>query len=162
MPHFLSQKDADFFFAMEKIPEEGNKEFNFPCQGEKLVLPFTSKDKRELFLFDITRASIKAEKITYQNRARKSFVLRRLDIEGPSHPNPEVENPPLDILQSYNGVVVVCPHIHIYVEGFNHKWAVPIELFLNITNQSFYEIMNKFLEYCNVISMPKVKETLFI
>ncbi len=102
MAHFLTQQEADFFFDMEKFPEE-EKEYHFPYSGEKLVIPFTSADKRESFLFDIYRGTIKITKATYQNRARKAFVLRRLDVDGAPHPNPEVEKVPLAFLEPFNG-----------------------------------------------------------
>ncbi|MBU2443954.1 MAG: hypothetical protein KJ666_00065 [Bacteroidetes bacterium] len=93
MAIFLTQTEADFFFAMEKIPES-SEVYTYPLSGDKLLIPFTSLDKRENFLFDINRASIRITKVTYQNRVRKSFVLRRLDLDGSPHANPEVENVP--------------------------------------------------------------------
>ncbi len=116
---------------MDKIPE-ANETLNFPQTGNKLSLTFTSIDKREKFIFDITRAYIKVNKITYQKRARKSFVLRRLDINGSPHTNPEVENVPLKILEKYNGKEIPCPHLHVYVEGFHHKWAIQGQMFSKI------------------------------
>ncbi|MEO6330017.1 MAG: hypothetical protein ABIO55_13860 [Ginsengibacter sp.] len=75
MAHFISQTDADFFFEMEKFPEE-DKEYDFPVSGGKLVIDFTNVDKREKFLFDIYRGSVKITKVTYQNRVRKAYILR--------------------------------------------------------------------------------------
>jgi hypothetical protein len=97
MAHFITQQDADFLFDMEKFPEE-EKEYQFPTSGQKLTIAFTSSDKRENFLFDIYRGSIRITKITYQNRVRKAFILRRLDIDGPTHVNPETETPPFPFL----------------------------------------------------------------
>ncbi len=61
MAHYITQQDADFFFGMEKIPED-DSEYQFPLSGEKLIITFTSTDKRENFLFDIYRGSIKITK----------------------------------------------------------------------------------------------------
>jgi len=102
MAHFITQQDADFFFEMEKFPEE-DKEYQFPYSGEKVIIPFTSADKREIFLFDIYRGSIKITKAVYQNRVRKAYILRRLDFDGAPHVNPEIETVPLPILEPYNG-----------------------------------------------------------
>jgi hypothetical protein len=120
MAQYLTQQDADFFFGMEKIPEE-EKEYQFPISGQKLIIPFTSSDKRENVLFDIYRGSISIFKITYQNRVRKAFILRRLDLNGPMHVNPEVETVPLPILQLYNGKKIPTPHLHLYIEGYDEK-----------------------------------------
>lgn len=161
MAHFITQQDADFFFGMEKFLEE-DKEYQFPCSGEKLIIPFTSADKRENFLFDIYRGSIKITKAVYQNRVRKAYILRRLDFDGAPHPNPEVENVSLPILEPYNGKEIPSPHIHLYVEGFGERWAVPAELFLDLNGKDIYEIMIAFFKYCNVKKIPLIKKTLLL
>lgn len=120
MSYYISQSDADFFFEMEKFPES-DRLFIFPNSGEKLTILFTSEDKRENFHFDISRGSISIKKITYQSRARKVCILRRLDLDGPNHVNPEVEAVPLNFLEPYNGKEIPCPHLHIYVEGFGER-----------------------------------------
>jgi hypothetical protein len=112
MAHFITQKDADFFFEMEKFPEE-DKEYQFPSSGQKLTIAFSSSDKREIFLFDIYRGSLCITKITYQNRVRKAFILRRLDLDGPTHVNPEAEAIPLPFLEPYNGKEIPTPHLHL-------------------------------------------------
>lgn len=161
MAQFITQQDADFFFEMEKFPEE-DKKYQFPNSGGKLILPFISADNRENFLFDISRGSIKITKAKYQNRVRKSFVLRRLDYDSPAHLNPETETIPLDILEPYKGKEIPSPHMHLYVEGFGERWAVPADLFLNLDNKDIYEIMTEFFKYCNVKKMPDVTKTLLI
>lgn len=161
MAHFITQQDADFFFGMEKFPEE-DKEYQFPGSGQNLILSFVSADKRENFLFDIFRGSIKITKVVYQNRVRKSYVLRRLDFDGAAHPNPEVEKVPLPLLELYNGKEISTPHIHLYVEGFAEKWAVPAEVLLSVDGKDIYEIMIDFFRYCNVKQLPKIEKTLLI
>ncbi|MFA6026039.1 MAG: hypothetical protein WC727_06315 [Ignavibacteriaceae bacterium] len=161
MAHFISQEDADYFFEMEKFPED-DLEYQFPHSGEKLVLSFTTADKREKFLFDLYRGSIKITKVVYQNRVRKAYILRRLDFDGAPHPNPEVETVPLPLLEPYNGKVIPSPHLHLYIEGFGEKWAVPAELLLSLDGKDIYEIMEDFFRYCNVKQLPKITKTLLI
>ncbi len=161
MAHFITQQESDFLFQMEKFPES-NELYSFPVSGTKIVIPFTSSDKHESFLFDIYRSSIKLTKVTYQNRVRKSFILRRLDIDGPSHLNPNVENVPLDFLAQYNSKEIDCPHLHIYVEGFNNKWAVPVSLFFSIDGKDIYDAMFDFFKYCNVKRIPIIEKGLLI
>jgi len=161
MAHFITQQDADFFFSMEKFPEE-DKEYQFPLSGKKLVIPFTSTDKKESFLFDIYRGTIRISKVTYQSRVRKAYILRRLDFDGSPHQNPEAETAPLPILEPYIGIEVPSPHIHLYVEGFGEKWAVPAELFLKTEDKDIYEIMIDFFQYCNVKQMPKITKILLL
>ena len=161
MAHFITQQDADFFFEMEKFPEE-EKEYQFPSSGQKLTITFTSSDKRENFLFDIYRGSIKITKITYQNRVRKAFILRRLDLDGPTHVNPEAEVVPFSFLEPYNGKEIPTPYLHIYVEGYREKWAIPADLLIKVEGKDIYETMNDFFKYCNVNQMPKIIKTLLI
>ncbi|MDQ3020868.1 MAG: hypothetical protein M3R36_09900 [Bacteroidota bacterium] len=160
MAIFLTQDEADYLFDLEKIPLD-KVTLNFPETANKTSVMFTSLDKREKFIFDITRAYIKINKITYQKRARKSFVLRRLDINGSPHKNPEVEDVPLEILEPYNAKEIACPHLHIYVEGFHHKWAIPAEIFFSDLNNSFDNILKDFFKYCNVTNIPPIQNVLF-
>lgn len=157
----LTQQDADFLFGMEKFPEE-EKEYQFPNSGEKLTIAFTSSDKRENFLFDIYRGSIRITKITYQNRVRKAYILRRLDLDGPMHINPEVENVPFSLLEPYNGKEIPTPHLHIYVEGFGEKWAIPANDILAIQDRDIFEMMEQFFSYCNVKQLPGIRKTLLL
>jgi len=160
MAIFLKQEEADYLFDLDKIPEDDTT-IDFPSQGEKINLTFTSTDKREKFIFDITRAYVKLNKITYQKRARKAFVLRRLDIEGPTHLNPLVEFAPMEFLEPYNGMEIPCPHLHIYIEGYHHKWAIPArDIFANL-NEEMDSVLKDFLEYCNVIKIPAIQKILF-
>jgi hypothetical protein len=157
----ITQQDADLFFSMEKIPEE-EKIYEFPYSGGKLIIPFVSHDKREKFLFDISRSAIKITKAKYQNRVRKSFVLRRIDYDGAPHTNPEVESVPLKILEEYNGKEIPTPHLHLYVEGFGARWALPADLFVNINGKDIYEIMIEFFKYCNVKKLPRITKKLLL
>ncbi len=161
MGHFISQQDADFFFEMGKYHNE-EKEYDFPTSGVKLTIPFVSEDKRENFLFDIYRGAISITKITYQNRVRKAYILRRLDMDGPTHVNPEAETVPLEILEPFNGKEIPCPHLHLYVEGYGEKWAIPADLIIKTEGKDIYEMMNDFFSYCNVMQFPKITKTILI
>jgi hypothetical protein len=156
MAHFITQQDADYFFEMEKFPEE-EKEHQFPTSGQKLTIAFTSSDKRENFLFDIYRGSIRITKITYQSRVRKAYILRRLDLDGQMHVNPEVETVPFSFLEPYSN-----SPLHIYVEGFGEKWAIPANNILETQDKDIFEMMEQFFSYCNVKQLPNIKKTLLV
>ena len=68
----LTQSEADALFAMPKKPESADS-VTFPNAGGKLLAEFVSLDSREIFLFNITRASIAVSKCTYQKRARQVY-----------------------------------------------------------------------------------------
>jgi hypothetical protein len=103
----LTQDDADKLMAMEKRAAD-EKKWLFPGPGDSLAIPLTSLDKRETFMLDVTRAQIKLTKATYQNRARITIILMRLDLDGPPHRNPD-------------GAEIPCPHLHLYREGYGDK-----------------------------------------
>lgn len=112
----LSQQEADSLLEMEKH-RVNETEWSFPGPGERVAIPLLSSDKRESFVLDVTRATVKLTKATFQNRARQAVVLLRLDVDGAPHRNP-------------GGVEIPCPHLHIYREGYGDKWAIeaPVEL----------------------------------
>ena len=157
----LTQSEADALFAVPKKPKSNDPD-TFPYTGGKLLAEFVSLDGREVFLFNINRASIEVSKVTYQKRARQVEVLRRLDVGGSPHPNPEVESIPLDFLAPYNGLEIPCPHLHIYVEGFADKWAIPAPAELLNPNNDLYAIMENFLRHCHVTEMPNIEMGLFL
>ena len=143
----LSQAEADALIVMEKIRED-EKEYDFPSPGEKLVVPLTSKDRREKFLLDVTRVRIDLTKVTYQSRARQVIVLVRLDIGGARHLNPDLTEVP-------------CPHIHLYREGFGDKWAEPAPPNLFTDTKDIYKTLLEFMTRCNITETPVIRKVLF-
>ena len=143
----LTQAEADGLVSMEKHSTNEDR-LNFPGPGARLAVQLQSVDKRELFTVDISRSTIKLTKGTLQNRARQVVVLRRLDIEGAPHRNPDGEEIP-------------CPHLHIYREGYADKWAVPAPVELLPTDGTLYSALASFMSHCNVTQPPIVEKGLF-
>jgi hypothetical protein len=69
--------------------------------------------------------------------------LFRIDIEGPPHTNPDSTEVP-------------CPHIHIYKEGYDDKWAYPLASEINTNTDDLVQVLIDFLEYNNIHNPPKV------
>lgn len=143
----LTQGEADKLMAMEKRSVDETS-WTFPGPGERIAIPLTSLDKRENFMLDVTRAQIKLTKATYQNRARGAVILLRLDLEGPPHRNPDGEE-------------ILCPHLHIYREGFGDKWAItaPIERYPDTLN--LFATFDAFMLQCHVTKAPPIEKGLF-
>lgn len=144
----ISQKEANELIAMEKHRIDDITTYDFPARGEKFNIELKSLDARETFLLDVSRQRINQYKIKYQNRARSTIVLVRLDFAGRPHQNPDSEEIPT-------------PHLHIYREGFGDKWARPLlkELFPNINDP--FETLIHFMEFCNITKQPKFNKPLF-
>ncbi|MDE0609043.1 MAG: hypothetical protein OXH77_03905 [Anaerolineaceae bacterium] len=142
----LSQSQADRLFAMEKFCENRDK-ILLPNRGQKDAIILQSKDKKEEFFLDLYRGNVALHKVMFQNRARQSVVLARLDLVGGPHRNP-------------NGKVIPTPHLHYYREGFGSKCAKPIpsEHFRSIDDvwKTFWD----FIRYCNIKELPEVQNAL--
>lgn len=144
----LAQAEADELIAMEKHRVDDNR-YSLPDLGGNLSIPLHSADKRQQFLLDISRGRIDLRKGEYQNRAHKVVVLLRLDLGGAPHRNPDDEEIP-------------CPHLHVYREGYGHRWATPVptSIFTNIDDR--WQTLNEFIQYCNIIEPPFIEKGLFI
>ena len=146
MSFFLTQQEADTLFNLNKHYRDG-KQLNFPTYGGILQFTLFSDDNREEFILSIRRSEIKLERNTFQTRARKTIILARLDIEGPPHRNPDDEEIP-------------CPHLHIYREGYDDKWAQSLPN--NFTNpDDTLKTLDEFMDFCFVITKPLILKELF-
>jgi hypothetical protein len=143
----IPQAEADALIEMEKRFVD-NDDWTFPAAGEQIALELTSVDKRENFVFDVTRAQIKLAKATFQNRARQTIILMRLDLDGPPHRNPD-------------GNEIPCPHLHTYREGFGDKWAIaaPVDRYLNVSD--LFSTCEAFMQHCNITGPIKMQRGLF-
>ena len=158
----LTQSEANFLISMKKKKAQ-DETYTFTRLGQILTIPIVSMDEEESFLIDINRkGQIKLTKCTYQERYRKIIVLVRLDIDGSPHTNPEVEYVPLSYLLPYNGKTIQCPHLHLYVEGFMDRWAIPTPTDKFPHTNDLYRTLEDFFRYCNVIEPPVIQRELFI
>ncbi|MCY3946985.1 MAG: hypothetical protein OXF44_11965 [Anaerolineaceae bacterium] len=132
----LTQAEADALLAMEKHTVD-ERPVSFPVRGQKSVCKLKSRDGREEFFLDLSRGRIDLRKIKLQNRARKVVRLARLDLSGGPHQNPD-------------GEYVPTPHLHLYCEGYDDKWAKPLpeDIFPETNNELV--ILEDFLRFCNI------------
>jgi hypothetical protein len=142
----LSQEEADRLLVLEKRRTRDEAVF-WPNGGGKIAVPLVSIDGREEFMLDIGTSSIKLSKLMFQNRARTTAILVRLEIDGSPHRNPDDTEVP-------------CPHIHLYREGFNDKWAFPVpsEHFRDLTDK--YITLEDFMRFCHIVQPPEFVEGL--
>lgn len=143
----LTQNEADTLLELDKH-YLGKDRLTFPGLGGNLRLTLHSEDNREEFNLDVTRGYIVLTKNTFQMRARKAVILARLDIDGPPHRNPDGEELP-------------CPHLHLYREGHGDKWAVAMPAVFNNSTDAV-ELLDRFMDYCHVVSKPIIERELFI
>ena len=144
----LTQAEADALIAMLKVPVNDDP-WDYPGTGGAISVPLLSQDKREAFLLDISRGRIDLAKGKYQNRGRQVVVLVRLDFGGQPHRNPD-------------DTEIGTPHLHVYREGYGHKWAFPVpqNKFPNLAD--LWRTLEDFMDYCNVTERPNIRRGLFV
>lgn len=143
----LTQSEADALLALPKVKVD-DEIHQFPGLGGKLIVELISKDKREHFLLNIYRGRIEISRGNYTTRARGTVILARLDFGGSPHRNPDGEE-------------IDCPHLHLYREGFGHKWAFPIppDLFENVEDP--WQTLHDFMRFCAIEDPPQIVRGLF-
>lgn len=141
----LTQSEADFLLKMEKCSINENS-LDLPDLGGSLSVPLTSPDKKENFVLDVSKGRIDIKRQKFQNRTRDAIILARLDLNNP-HRNPD-------------GQEIGTPHLHLYKEGFNDKWAYELpEVFKDTSD--FWQTLQDFMKFCNVIKSPNFNKGLF-
>ena len=85
---------ADALIAMEKY-RVNEKLSDFPADGESVVLPFQSADRREQFLLDLSHGPIELRKVKIQNLGREVVVFVWLDLGSVPRRNPDREEIPV-------------------------------------------------------------------
>ncbi len=123
-----------------------------------------SNDHHNSFILDVRRGRIEL-KYTIQMRASTAIPLIRFDVGGP-HKNPNVKyhvepDDPFYVIHDKCIGMDFCdkPHIHIYREGFEDRWAYPIDGLFD--NKEDIELTFKdFLVYCNINGKYVIQEVL--
>ena len=143
----LPQAEADALLALPKKRLE-SKEWQFPGPIASVRIPLVSVDGSERFVLDLYRGRINVLKRTQQTRGRQVVILARLDLEGAPHRNPD-------------GTEIPCPHLHVYREGYEDKWAVPVppDKFSNLGSPQ--KILEEFMQYCNIVEPPVINPGVF-
>lgn len=146
---------------IENITEEKlyihdtTKPIQFPMQGDILSLDVEAVDSNNIYLIDINKKYATLERVTFQDRFRKSIVLLRLDIGNKPHTNPD-------------GNTIGGNHIHVYCDGFNDSFAFALDdPILNEINPNFnlddfktknhQELFEAFSDFCNISNFPAIE-----
>jgi hypothetical protein len=142
----LDQGMADYLIEVRKTLLDPDIPLVFRM-GMKAEINLQSDDgthSRELFRMLVHRSSLDPRSATYQLLVRRSTVLLRLDLGGPTHRNPD-------------DLIVPCPHLHRYRPGFGDRWASKPEEadFPNLSNP--YTSLKEFMFFCNVTRLPIIE-----
>ena len=140
----ISQTEADKLINEDKYFCENDKLIIAGNKSLKIVRNLKSINSQNEFVLNMDRGKIELSKIKYQTRHKATnAILFRLDTTGPRHQNPD-------------GNFVECPHIHIYKEGYNDKWAYPLDSKAFKNPFDLAQILKDFLEFFNVKDIPQI------
>ncbi|HEY0349410.1 MAG TPA: hypothetical protein VGC60_14770 [Pyrinomonadaceae bacterium] len=131
----LTQLEADKLVAIEKLFVK-SETISLPPSSD-LTYELVSNDKQEQFLLDLWRGTFRLSKLKFQNRARQVIVLVRLDVDGAPHTNPDG--------QRLGGT-----HIHYYREGYDDRWALPLDLTVFSDTADIALTLEQFCVHCNI------------
>lgn len=141
----LTQSEADDLLAMEKkFEEQTTVSLN---HGVDDVRRLVAEKSDERFLLDVWRNSLRLSKLKYQHRARKTIILARLDVDGSPHQNPD-------------GEIVAGSHLHVYREGYDAKWAVPLDRNQFANPADVVATFRSFCDFCNILELPMIQSGL--
>jgi len=141
----LSQQLADDLLAEAK--EFVTRDVIELHPGADYARPLKGLSSHEEFLLDIAVGKRGRLKVKYQTRGRRVVVLARLDVNGPTHRNPD-------------GTLVGRDHIHVYKEGFADKWAYPLVDYADVNHSDSPAVLEWFMRYCRIHSPPPIQEAL--
>jgi len=151
----LPQIEADRLLAMPKFFANRVSVVPFPhADAFTTEYPLDGAGNREQFILDLERGNRKRARLKFQTRARKIFILARLDIDGRPHRNPiSAPHRPDERL--------VGTHLHLYHENFADRVAyLPTDLsrFSVPDDRNDVSWLVAFLRFCNVQNVPQIQE----
>lgn len=136
----------DFISCLKRINHKSNV-IHLPNKGEYIKLESVSANF--YFIIDINlRGRVGNTTLQLRNKSYIDKPILRLDISGPSHPNPE---------GAYDGAgkVIDCPHLHIAHPLYGDAIAYPLDhdmVKIHLTNDQLNDlvvVLKCFLEYIN-------------
>ena len=143
----LTQEEADNLISELKEIREISGAIPFPEPGIYQKLDLVSSDRERTYIVDIQRKGYMnyVKKCTYQGRYRKDIILLRLDIDGPEHTNPGPD-----------GEKLPKNHLHIYREGLDDKFAIPVPPNIKDTDDLIQTLID-FLAYFKVTNADSLE-----
>ena len=142
----LTQAEADYLIALDKQFVTDDV-LILGDTGLDLSRPLVSLDGREQFILDVWRGTLNLKKYKLQLRARVVIPLVRVDVAGSPHLNPD-------------GNLVPCPHIHLYREGYDDKWAFSLNDYPFHNPDDIIITFDDFARFCNIQRIPRIQRSM--
>jgi hypothetical protein len=139
----LTQAEADQLIKVAKHFVRPPASISIP-PGLDETFELAGPGDRDKFHLDIWRGTIRLTKLKFQNRVQTVIVLVRLDVDGAPHTNPD-------------GQRLAGTHLHLFREGYDDKWAYPVDATAFTALSDPGTIFQEFCAYCHVESPPPVQ-----
>lgn len=144
----LTDTEAQRLLSMNKRLDN-DKRYDLPCRG-KARIDLCAKEGSEKFILELIRSSDKEpNKGSLSHLDEEKNMLCRLCLTRHNHYNPG------------SSKRIPAPHIHIYKEGYDDKFAYPLDgdNFPLLKTNDYRDALDKFIEYCNITQKPRVELT---
>jgi len=143
----ISQLEFEFLMGQNK-KFKTDEEIEVGPAPLKWTRELNSLESQDAFLVDYSRGKIQLLKFTLNKRFRQTICLLRLDTIG-RHTNPD-------------GTLFDGPHIHIYRDGYDDKFAFPIETVGIKDPTNICNTIKEFLEFCNIRNIPPIQNSTYL
>ena len=143
----ITQTEFDYLMALQKVFDDELMPLELGPPPIQWTRELSAANSHEKFLLDFRRGSLGFGKYTLNKRYRQSVILLRYDNSG-RHTNPD-------------GTRFDGPHVHIFHEGYNDKFAFPVTDIGVSPSDPIQIVLDRFLEVCNVIKVPTIIATLY-
>lgn len=143
----ITQAEYEFLMRQDKVFDDLTNSIQLapaPLQWTRQINSLASK---EIFNLDFYRGSFELTKYTVNKRYRQTVIMLRYD-NGGRHTNPD-------------GVFFEGPHVHLYREGYNDKFAFPVSEITVSVNDPMEEVFKKIMHFCNVKNLPAIEVPMF-
>jgi len=143
----ITQNEFELLMSLKKSFTR-SEEIEIGPAPLKWTREVNSLESHDTFLIDYNRGKIQLLKYTLNKRYKQTVCLIRLDTIG-RHTNPDGEK--------FDG-----PHIHLYRDGFDDKFAHPI-VSIGINDPTNIEnSIKEFLEFCNIRNIPPIQKSTYL
>ena len=143
----ITQVEYDFLMRQDKSFDDLISPIRLgpaPVQWVKKISSITSK---EIFLLDFYKGSFELSNYTINKRYKQTIIMMRYD-NGGRHTNPD-------------GELFEGPHLHLYREGFNDKFAFPVSEVKVVDSDTVEQVFKKIMHFCNINQVPTIEVSMF-
>lgn len=132
----LTREEVLELISTPKLPEKGKELIYHQNIVENVYALKSAEDESVKFTVDITQHKQIALKLSCHHRDGSNIGIIRVDYNGPRHRNPQtITSEVPKILHNYAGFTIPAreSHVHIYVEGEDLDWAIPLKDFSKLS-----------------------------